>query len=440
MDDPRFSSARLFLRDPGAAPAGIPSRTRRLTVLGRAAAGALLVAGAAAACSSGGGGGGGSASSPITVCEIAATSGPFSALGSDDELGATAWAAMVNKAGGVQGHQVKLVPENDASTPATAAALVHKCVSQDHANFIFGPESTATTAAAVPVANQLQTVLLGWGSGWANQGISAANLNSYAFPGIGNVYFADDQAMITQLIVPRHYTRVAVIQDNTPGGLSNLPYMQGLASKYGYQIVASQIVNPGSTNDTPQVLNLLKANPQVIVLGLTPGPDTITFLKSMRAQNATIPIGECSGCATTQFVNAVGGPSTMSNVYLIGTPDNVLAAFPSGGANAAGIADTKAYITAMKAAGLGTATQIDEGGEGWDTGRELADAIDSAKSIASSDVKNALEKQKLTVGGIIMYTWTRSSSDHASMTDSGQSAMVTVAADSSFTVLPHVGG
>jgi len=244
MDDLRFTSARLFPRNLAAAPAGVPSFTRRLKVLGRAAAGALLVAGAAAACSSGGGGGG-STISPITICEIAATSGPFSALGTNDELGATAWAAMVNKAGGVQGHQVKLVQENDASTPATAAALVHKCVSQDHANFIFGPESTATTAAAVPVANQLQTVLLGWGSGWAGQGINAANLNSYAFPGIGNVYFADDQAMITQLIVPRHYTRVALIQDNTPGGLSNWPYMQSLASKYGYQVVASQIVYPG---------------------------------------------------------------------------------------------------------------------------------------------------------------------------------------------------
>lgn len=416
------------------------SHFHRLKSLGGAAAGAVLLAGLAAGCSSGGGGGGGSANSPIIICEIAATSGPFSALGTNDELGATAWAAMVNKAGGIQGHQVKLVQENDASTPATAAALVHKCVSQDHANFIFGPESTATTAAAVPVANQLQTVLLGWGSGWAGQGISDANMTSYAFPGIGNVYFADDQAMITQIIVPRHYTRVALIQDNTPGGLSNLPYMQSQASKYGYQIVASQIVNPGSTNDTPQVLNLLKANPQVIVLGLTPGPDTITFLKSMRAQNPTIPIGECSGCATEQFVNAVGGPTTMSNIYLIGTPENVLAAFPPNGANAAGINDTKAYIAAMKAAGLGTPTQIDEGGEGWDTGRELADAINSAKSIKAGDVKSALEKQKLTVGGIIMYTWTRSPSDHASMTDSGDSAMVTVGADGSFNVLPHVEG
>ena len=424
MDGPRSTAIPYF---------------HRLKSLGGAAAGAVLVAGLAAACSSGGGGGG-SANSPITICEIAATSGPFSALGTNDELGATAWAAMVNKAGGIQGHQVKLVQENDASTPATAAALVHKCVSQDHANFIFGPESTATTAAAVPIANQLQTVLLGWGSGWAGQGISDANMTSYAFPGIGNVYFADDQAMITQIIVPRHYTRVALIQDNTPGGLSNLPYMQAQASKYNYQVVASQIVNPGSTNDTPQVLNLLKANPQVIILGLTPGPDTITFLKSMRAQNPTIPIGECSGCATTQFVNAVGGPTTMSNIYLIGTPENVLAAFPSSGANAAGINDTKAYIAAMKAAGLGTPTQIDEGGEGWDTGRELAAAIDSAKSIAPNDVKNALEKQKLTVGGIIMYNWTRSSSDHASMTDSGDSAMVTVGTNGGFNVLPHVEG
>jgi ABC-type branched-subunit amino acid transport system substrate-binding protein len=411
---------------------------RRLKVPGRAAAGALLVAGVAAGCSSGGGGGA-SANSPITICEIAATSGPFSALGTDDELGATAWAAMVNKAGGVQGHQVKLVQENDASNPATAAALVHKCVTEQHANFIFGPESTATTAAAVPVANQLQTVLLGWASGWNGQGISDTNLHGYAFPGIGNVYFADDQAMITQIIVPRHYTRVAVIQDNTPGGLSNVPYMQGLASKYGYQVVASQIVNPGATNDTPQVLNLLKANPQVIVLGLTPGPDTITFLKSMRAQNPTIPIGECSGCATDQFVNAVGGPKTMSNIYLIGTPQNVLAAFPSSSANSVGVADTKAYIAAMKSAGLGSATQIDEGGEGWDTGRELADAIGTAKSVSAGDVKSALQKQKLTVGGIIMYSWTRSSSDYSSMNGSGDSAMVTVGADGSFDVLPHVG-
>ena len=375
---------------------------------------------------------------PLTVCEIAATSGPFAQLGDNDELGATAWAAMVNKAGGVLGHKITLVPENDASDPATAAALVRKCVTQVHANFIFGPEETATASAAVPIANQLKEVTLGWQSGWAGQGISAANLTSYAFPGIGNVFFADDLATVTQLIVPRHYTRVAVIEDNAPGGLGNTQYMQSLASQNGYSVVASQITNPGATDDTPQALNLLKANPQIIVLGLIPGPDTITFIKAVRAQNPTIPISECSGCATSTFVNAVGGATAMQDVYMIGTPENVLSAIPSNSTSAPALADTRAYIAAMKAAGLGSANDIDEGGEGWDTGRELTAAIESAKSTSPDAVKNALAHQALVTGGIQAYYWQRSPSNYANITQI-YSAVVTVGADGSFNVLPHVG-
>jgi branched-chain amino acid transport system substrate-binding protein len=436
MDDSRFSSARLFPRNPGAAPAAVPSVARRLKVLGRAAAGALLLAGVAAGCSSGGGGGG-SANDPIVICEIAATSGPFTQLGTDDELGATAWAKMVNAHGGLLGHKVQLVPENDASDPATAAALVRKCVTQEHANFIFGPEETATSSAAIPIANQLQTVLLGWQSGWSGQGISDTNLRSYSFPGIGNVFFADDLATVTQLIAPRHYTRVAVIEDNSPGGLGNTQYTQSLESKYGFKVVASQIVNPGATDDTPQVLKLLAAKPQIIVLGLTPGPDTITFIKSVRAQNPTIPISECSGCATSNFVQAAGGPTAMQNVYLIGNPTNFLAAVAPSSATQPGIDDTKAYVAAMKAADMST-NEINEGSEGWDTGRELAAAITSAKSIKTSDVKSALQHQTLVTGGIQAYYWQRTPDDYANITQI-DSAVVTVAADGSFKVLPHVG-
>ena len=422
MDDTRVTSTHLF---------------RRLRVLGSAAAGAVLAAGLAAGCSSGGGSSAASGS-PLTVCEIAATSGPFAQLGDNDELGATAWADMVNKAGGVLGHKITLVPENDASDPATAAALVRKCVTQVHANFIFGPEETATASAAVPIANELKEVTLGWQSGWAGQGISAANLTSYAFPGIGNVFFADDLATVTQLIVPRHYTRVAVIEDNAPGGLGNTQYMQSLASQNGYSVVASQITNPGATDDTPQALNLLKANPQIIVLGLIPGPDTITFIKAVRAQNPTIPISECSGCATSTFVNAVGGATAMQNVYMIGTPENVLSAIPSNSTSAPALADTRAYIAAMKAAGLGSANDIAEGGEGWDTGRELTAAIESAKSTSPDAVKNALAHQALVTGGIQAYYWQRSPSNYANITQI-YSAVVTVGADGSFNVLPHVG-
>ena len=138
----------------GRSPGHFRASFQPAEVLGSAAAGAVLVAGLAAGCSSSGGSGNTTAASgsPLTICEIAATSGPFSQLGTNDELGASAWADMVNKAGGILGHEVTLVPENDASDPATAAALVRKCVTQVHANFIFGPEQTATASAAVPIA------------------------------------------------------------------------------------------------------------------------------------------------------------------------------------------------------------------------------------------------------------------------------------------------
>ena len=408
----------------------------RMRRLAGAAAAAAVVVGLAAGCGSSGGTSG--SSGPITICEVVATSGPFAQLGTNDELGATAWADHVNKAGGILGHKVKLVPENDASDPATAAALMRKCVTQVHANFIFGPEETATVAAGVPIANNLHEVTISMGSGWAGQGISDANLHGDAFPGVGNVFFADDLATVTQLIAPRHYTKVAVVEDNAPGGLGNTQYMQSLASKYGYSVVASQITNPGATDDTPQVLNLLKAKPDIVVLGLIPGPDTITFIKAVRAQNPTIPISECSGCANSTFVNAVGGPTAMKDVYMIGTPENVLSVIPNTAANAPALTDTRNYIAAMTAAGMGSATQIDEGGIGWITGRELAAAIESAKSIAPNDVKNALAHQTIVTGGIQCYFWKRSPSNYANITNI-ESAVVTVAADGTFTVLPHVG-
>jgi ABC-type branched-subunit amino acid transport system substrate-binding protein len=102
------------------------------------------------------------------------------------------------------------------------------------------------------------------------------------------------------------------------------------------------------------------------------------------------------------------------------------------------LANTGAYIAAMKAAGMGSANQIDEGGEGWDTGRELAAAIDAAKSTPASAVKNALQHQSLVTGGIQAYYWNRSPSDYSNITQI-YSAVVTVGAGGTFHVLPHVG-
>lgn len=390
---------------------------------------------ALAACGGGGGSASGSSNSELVVCEIAATSGPFTQLGTTDMQGADAFFKMINKQGGVLGHKFRLVKENDQSNPAQAASLVRKCVTQDKANFIFGPEETSTATAAMPVADSLKTILLGWQSGWNDIGLSDSMLHSqYLFPAIGDVFHADDLATVQKLILPRHYTRVAVIEDNAPGGLGNDTYTASLAKNGEFKIVSTQIATPGSTNDTPQALAMLKANPQIIVLGMIPGADTITAIKAIRAQNPTIPISECSGCALPSFIQGTGGPTAMKNVYLLGSPDSLVNDLTNNATNAPAIADTKNYIAAMKAAGYDQEA-INGSSEGWDAGRELVDAIKTAKSVETNAVSQALQHQKIAVGGLQGYYFQRTPDDHGAIPTT-VSAMDIVAPDGSVTAAP----
>ena len=167
--------------------------------------------------------------------------------------------------------------------------------------------------------------------------------------------------------------------------------------------------------DTPAALALLKAHPQIVVLGMTPGPDTITIIKAIRAQDPNIPISECSGCATPAFIHAVGGPKAMHNVYLIGAPSDILK-LKKTKANAGAIADTAAYIKAMKAAGLKSADDVNGGSEGWDTGRELQAAVQKAKSVSPAAIVKAMQHQRLVTGGLQAYYWQRTPKNYAQVT------------------------
>lgn len=409
----------------------ISARGRSLTLAATAGAGVLALA----ACG-GGGGAAASGNGPLVICEVAATSGPFTQLGTTDEQGADALVKMVNKQGGVLGHQLTLVKENDQSNPATAASLVRKCVTQDNANFIFGPEETSTASAAMPVADSLHTIMLGWQSGWTDIGLPQSVLHSqYVYPAIGDVFHADDQAAVQKLIEPRHYSRVAVIEDNAPGGLGNDTYTASLAKGGDFSVVAKQVTTPGATNDTPQALALLQANPQIIVLGEIPGSDTITAIKAIRAQDPNIPIAECSGCATPSFIQAAGGAATMKNVYLLGSPQSLVDDVANNAANQPAIADTKQYIAAMSAAGFTQANDVNSSSEGWDAGRELVAAIKAAGSVSTSAIVQQLQHQKITVAGLQGYYFARSSANHGNITDT-VSAMQIVAPDGSLQAAP----
>jgi len=66
-----------------------------------------------------------------------------------------------------------------------------KCILSDHAQFI-----------------------VSLSSGWQTNSYPASELNSWGFPRFYDVFYEDQLASVQQLIVLRHYTRVALLEDN----------------------------------------------------------------------------------------------------------------------------------------------------------------------------------------------------------------------------------
>src|ERR1700728_1235217 len=397
-----------------------------------ATAAAVLMAGGIAACSSSGSTAA-SSNSTIVACGDLALAGPYAQIGETDNWGAQAYFKHVNATGGILGHKVNYITLNTQSSAAQSELDARKCIQSYHAQFIIGPESGADTESALPLAIANKTILISLSSGWASNGYPASELNSWGFPGFYDVFAEDQIASVQNLIVPRHYTRVALLEDNCGSVcLANQATVQNLAKQDGFQLVSTQIDQVGATDVTPQVLALLAAKPQIILFGLVPGTDSITAIRAIRAQSPTIPISECSACELPSFISAAGGASVMSNIYVLGSMQDWLTAAQQGTSasektTAAGL---EAYMAGMKAAGLGNDNAIDNSQEGWDAGLEIDWAIKQAGNLNETTIMQKLQHLDINTLGIV---WTRTPSNYESYSEV-DAAMETINSDGSATL------
>jgi ABC-type branched-subunit amino acid transport system substrate-binding protein len=396
---------------------------------------AVLAAGGLAGCSSSSSSGSGAAAaaaagskSPIIACGDLALSGPYAQIGETDNWGATAYFDHINATGGILGHKVVYTVQNNQSSAAQSELIARKCILSDHAQFIVGPESGADTESALPIAIAYHTILISLSSGWQTNGYPAAELNSWGFPGFYDVFYEDQLASVQQLIVPRHYTRVALLEDNCGSVcLANQGSVQKLAAQYGFKLVTTQIDQVGATDVTPQVLAMLAAKPQIILFGLVPGTDSITAIRAIRAQNPNIPISECSACELPSFIAAAGGASVMHNIYVLGSMQDWLTAASQGTSaeakqTAAGL---QQYFAGMKAAGYTSANQLDNSQEGWDAGLEINWAVTQAGTLDETAVMQKLQHLDINTLGIV---WARTPANYENISQV-LAAMETIAPD-----------
>ncbi|MFJ6077989.1 ABC transporter substrate-binding protein [Pseudarthrobacter sp. NPDC092419] len=123
---------------------------------------------AMSACASGGTAGS-SSTDPITIGVIGPKTGPLAEIGENQVAGAEVAVEQINATGGVLGRQLKLVVQDEQTTPETAAAAVRN-LSNQGVNLIVGMLSSASCLAVAPTLEGMDIAMVA--TGCTNDGLT----------------------------------------------------------------------------------------------------------------------------------------------------------------------------------------------------------------------------------------------------------------------------
>jgi ABC-type branched-subunit amino acid transport system substrate-binding protein len=274
---------------------GIRSGSRYAKAVG--AAGTLAVA--LAACGSGGSSGGTSSGS-LTIGSFSTYTGPNASLGPEQIAGCFTAASLINKAGGVLGHQAACQAIDDRGDPADGVAAATKALATT-SNFAgtLGPGGQATAVA--PVFEKAKITM------FADTGDSAFNHTNFTY--FWRITPPDSSAGYAMALWARHlgYTRGAAVFNTTTTAQTSVPTLLRGFKKLGGTMAATKFLVPGAASYQSVAASVVAAHPQVIFTETDP-QTAATFFKELTQLNngKVIPIVGTQPTYTPQWQSAVG--------------------------------------------------------------------------------------------------------------------------------------
>ena len=217
---------------------------------------------------------------PIKIGFSMALTGPLAANGKQALLGAKIWEETVNKAGGLNGRQVKLVYYDDASNPSTVPGIYTKLLDVDKVDLVTGPYATAMIAPAMPVVMQKGKVFIGLFGLAVN---SEFNYNKYfamipsgpdAKPSFTIGFF---ETAAAQNPKPKTVALVAADQEFSKNACEGA---RTNAKKFGFDVVYDKTYPPSTTDFTPIVRAIQASNPDIVAICSYP-LDSVGMVKAV---------------------------------------------------------------------------------------------------------------------------------------------------------------
>src|SRR5499426_4626031 len=220
-----------------------------------------------------------SAIAQILVGQSAGFTGGQASYSKDVRDGILACCAAVNRAGGIEGQQLKLLAEDDEGKRDQVVANTKKLIEKDNVFALIGYTSGAGTEAALPVAEAARVPMLSPASG--NMGIRARH-HRYLFH--TRAGYDAEMRYIVDTTAQLGFTRYALVylQD----AAVNRPAMEAALAANNLKAVEALGLDRNAKDFGPVVEKLLAAKPDA-VLFITNGPPLVEIVRGMKKRGYT---------------------------------------------------------------------------------------------------------------------------------------------------------
>lgn len=252
------------------------SNSRRLALLAGAF---VLVAGAAAAQNK----------EPFKIGAIYPMTGIGASAGYSSEIGTRLAVRDINAAGGILGRQIQLIITDDVFDPTQSVGLAKRLVTNDKVDVVLGPQAGGLALAAAPIMSDANVLYFSVGS------------TGQLVPKTAPTFFSmqplpEEQgfAMLHWAAEVRKAKTVAFLTDNSANSKTMAEPFRPYAEKLGMKVTTIEQFEIGSTDMTPQLLTMRRANPDVLLVTGSTAADMANVLKNIDEIGWNVPLGGSS--------------------------------------------------------------------------------------------------------------------------------------------------
>ncbi len=242
---------------------------------------------------------GANAGEPIKIGAIVSLTGTYAGLGDPEKKTIEMEVARINEAGGVNGREVQVIFEDDATDEAKAVAAASKLIEQDGVIAIIGATGSGQSmairgdiqragipqvsmAGATVITKQFDPLV--FQTPWSNTIVAPYTLEAVKAAGI---------------------TKIGLITDSGGFGKDGREVVLEEAKKAGIEVVSDQTFNPDDADMSAQLTKIKGSGAEAVVMW-TAGKEAATIVKNASELGLGIPIFGSHGNARKEFPEGAG--------------------------------------------------------------------------------------------------------------------------------------